>query len=130
MSEPPWLDRLCEQVADRDRVNWPAIVPALHDSGTLSDDQREQLVLLQLLDEIGAVHAELQTQDLDEPAGPDRQAVRSDEDETLTAWGRYRLEEKVGRGGFGSVYRAWDPVLEMTVAIKILHRRFNAEHLR
>src|SRR4051812_28066407 len=105
-------------------------MPGLPAPGTLSETHREQLALLQLLAEIGAVHAELQAQDLDEPAGPDRQGVPADEDETLTAWGRYRLEEKVGRGGFGSVYRAWDPVLEMTVAIKILHRRFNADHLR
>ena len=36
----------------------------------------------------------------------------------------------MGRGGFGSVYRAWDPVLEMPVAIKILHRRYSDHRLK
>jgi predicted Ser/Thr protein kinase len=36
-------------------------------------------------------------------------------------WGRYHLVEKVGTGGFGQVYRAWDPELERELAIKILH---------
>ncbi len=33
---------------------------------------------------------------------------------------RYELEEEIGRGGFGIVYRAWDRELERRVALKIL----------
>src|ERR671916_433403 len=36
--------------------------------------------------------------------------------------GRYRLEEKIGSGGMSSVYRAFDPMLERWVAIKLMHR--------
>ena len=32
--------------------------------------------------------------------------------------GRYRVEERIGRGGFGDVYRGFDPVLKRAVAIK------------
>jgi hypothetical protein len=32
--------------------------------------------------------------------------------------GRYRLDECIGKGSFGEVWRAWDPDLERTVAIK------------
>jgi serine/threonine protein kinase len=35
---------------------------------------------------------------------------------------RYRLEEKIGSGGMSSVYRAFDPMLERWVAIKLMHR--------
>jgi eukaryotic-like serine/threonine-protein kinase len=36
--------------------------------------------------------------------------------------GRYRLEAQIGRGGMSTVYRAFDTVLERTVAIKLMHR--------
>jgi len=35
---------------------------------------------------------------------------------------RYRLDEKIGSGGTSSVYRAFDPMLERWVAIKLMHR--------
>jgi tRNA A-37 threonylcarbamoyl transferase component Bud32 len=34
--------------------------------------------------------------------------------------GRFRLEERVGEGGFASVYRAWDSRLQRHVAVKVL----------
>ena len=38
---------------------------------------------------------------------------------TLLA-GRYRLDEPIGRGGFGEVWRATDTVLSRSVAVKLL----------
>src|SRR5215510_7348372 len=35
--------------------------------------------------------------------------------------GRYKIEGLIGRGGFGRVYRAFDPNVNRTVAIKVLH---------
>ena len=36
--------------------------------------------------------------------------------------GRYRLDAQIGRGGMSTVYRAFDVVLERSVAIKLMHR--------
>jgi eukaryotic-like serine/threonine-protein kinase len=37
---------------------------------------------------------------------------------------RYRVEAKIGAGGMAEVYRGFDPVLNRTVAIKVLHSQF------
>jgi serine/threonine-protein kinase len=43
-----------------------------------------------------------------------------------TVVGEYRVEAKIGHGGFGTVYRAVHPLIGKSVAIKVLHRQFSA----
>jgi serine/threonine-protein kinase len=38
-----------------------------------------------------------------------------------TLGGRYHIKELLGRGGMSSVYKATDPNLQRTVAIKLIH---------
>ncbi len=37
----------------------------------------------------------------------------------LRLWGRLEIREKLGRGAFGEVHRAWDPDLQREVALKL-----------
>ncbi|MCC6217319.1 MAG: serine/threonine protein kinase [Polyangiaceae bacterium] len=41
--------------------------------------------------------------------------------------GEYRIEDKLGSGGFGSVYRAVHPLIGKRVAVKVLSRRFSSD---
>jgi len=43
--------------------------------------------------------------------------------------GKYRLEEMVGKGGMGTVYRAAHLAMEITVAVKILHSHLASDHI-
>ena len=36
-------------------------------------------------------------------------------------FGRYEIRSFIGAGGFGEVYRAWDPELTREVAVKVIH---------
>jgi serine/threonine protein kinase len=41
-----------------------------------------------------------------------------DVETTPVQLGKYRVLEKIGTGGFSSVYRAWDPSTQSAVALK------------
>jgi serine/threonine-protein kinase len=56
------------------------------------------------------------------PLHDDRTIVPApgDQDGALTQWGHLRALERIGRGVFGEVYRAWDTRLDREVALKLI----------
>ena len=44
---------------------------------------------------------------------------RGANESTSSRWGALELRRKIADGGFGTVYRAWDPALEREVALKV-----------
>jgi serine/threonine protein kinase len=60
----------------------------------------------------------------------DRPPLTTEPDPDLApgaAVGEYRIDRKIGRGAFGSVYQASHPVIGKLVAIKILARKYSVE---
>ncbi|BBM84639.1 WD40 repeat domain-containing serine/threonine protein kinase [Candidatus Uabimicrobium amorphum] len=47
-----------------------------------------------------------------------------------SSFGRYELQSKIGSGGMGNVYKIYDPVLDRTLALKILNLSLNTEEGR
>ena len=49
--------------------------------------------------------------------------VSQGEDGAVRTWGTLQILEEVGSGGFGRVFRAWEPTLARDVALKIIRPR-------
>jgi serine/threonine protein kinase len=59
---------------------------------------------------------------------PDSACRRSGRDEgALSTWGRLKVGERIGKGAFGDVYRAFDSVEGRDVALKLMRRRASGD---
>ena len=54
---------------------------------------------------------------------PHRLRLQTTETQTATSqsWGEFTILATIDSGGFGTVYRAWDPTLKRAVALKLYH---------
>ncbi|MDO8678798.1 MAG: protein kinase [Acidobacteriota bacterium] len=98
------------RIADGEQLDWGSITSSLP-----SDDERAVAEELAVVAQIAAGHRQLHqllpvSADTPPNLMPDR-----------ARWGHLDLLNIVGRGSYGTVYRAWDTRLERLVALKLFH---------
>ncbi|MCA9758031.1 MAG: protein kinase [Candidatus Eisenbacteria bacterium] len=91
------IDRALDAIADGTRVDWDDLVASAR-----SSDVRDTLEELRVLSRV------------QELAGRGETSVP-------TTWGTLEVVNVLGRGTFGTVFRARDPALDLEVALKVLH---------
>ena len=119
---PEQVTDLARQLADGRPIDWSRFEPAA--TPQLARDAR-------ILERVMQFHAGLPPVSSFSSSLAKSLAHVSDEDliptEALATWGSLTILDRIGRGTFGEVYRAHDPRLNRTVALKLLRRRDRRE---
>ena len=119
-SESSLLQEIAEAIADSTPVDWES-------SEELDQESKDSVRQLRIIESVAAVHRasdEVSTPAVDGVAesGPARAFSEASAPAPLPfpKWGSLELLEFIGKGGFGKVYRVWDPSLGRDVALKLL----------
>jgi serine/threonine-protein kinase len=118
MSDAPDVADLLRAIAAGSPIDWDGV-----DVQAVDASLQPVLVELRLIAQVAEVHGSATR------VGSDGSAPDGD-NESLKRWGSLTLLERIGRGSYGDVYRAWDPRLEREVAVKLLPPGFGDGHER
>jgi serine/threonine protein kinase len=111
------LLKLAGAVADGGTVEWRQEVSAATDQ-----DRKDIIRQLEAVAAVAEAYQELPTQET-MPVADGREL------QVPSAWGRLEIRREIGRGGFGTVYLAWDAALEREVALKVLRADERSEEV-
>ena len=110
-----WRADVARAIADRAAVDWDAL-----EADSPSSTDPALIDELRVLEQVARVHSGPPADAAERVASPPLDVLPAE-------WGPLTVLEHIGRGTFGDVYRAHDPRLDRTVALKILRRRQPAE---
>jgi predicted Ser/Thr protein kinase len=130
---------LADQVATGSKIDWDveehsstderelAVVRSLRNLASISSLFSSNVVALRDVKERAAVDSlhpasERMAAAEEEPTATEAQPPAADDlPDHMEHWGSLERLERVGRGAYGSVYKAWDPKLQIWVALKLGH---------
>jgi TolB-like protein/Tfp pilus assembly protein PilF/predicted Ser/Thr protein kinase len=106
---------LAGAILDGDPIDWASA------ESSVDFTDRALIGHLRLVASVAKVYRGL-TQPLSTGSGGETHQTASESERAAMPelWGHLRLLERVGRGAFGDVYRAWDTKLDREVALKLL----------
>jgi serine/threonine protein kinase/tetratricopeptide (TPR) repeat protein len=109
---PAALLRLAESIADGAPIDWDAT------EANSPPEQRAVVRQLHVLADLAVLHRSLPSDAAETAPGPRLGSTATGS--AIGVWGHLSLMERLGRGTFGEVFRAWDRTLEREVALKLL----------
>ncbi|HEY0874369.1 MAG TPA: protein kinase [Vicinamibacterales bacterium] len=108
------LQDLADAIVDGRPVQWDSV-------GNTGDPSHDSIVReFHVLAALADVHRRIQSSDDHEADGWSPAPESPTDSEALATWGPFELKSVLGRGSYGTVYRARDPKLDRDVALKLV----------